>query len=347
MLADLLLQLLVLIGLASPPEPVSHRELCLDRHATNLDEQADACLAAIRFEGKDDTDRAYLYALRCETLIRARREAEAIRSCISSMLLRTDYSWPRFLRGVAHLEMDEYEEADTAFHFAIRHDPDFTPSYAGRGIARAWYGRDEEALADFAKALPTPWELGRQRQAIWLLRRAVVARAGINRRHGRIDEARAELNALIQTYPDFVDALTARGDLLATLGDWRGAESDLDRAIAADGYDAAAYLARGKLRRTLGQNAAARADLDLAIHLKPYLAPAWIARAALRLQENDPPGALSDVERALRIDDSEAEPFTLRARIFEAMGQHDNARRSEESARRRTPQAPPNKPPQR
>ncbi len=82
--------------------------------------------------------------------------------------------------------------------------------------------------------------------------------------------------------------------------DYAGALVALDRAIAADGKRAEAYVLRGRAKLALGQGKTAVADFDRALQLEPENFEALLSRGAWRAHNEDMPGARQDLGLAAK-----------------------------------------------
>ncbi len=98
------------------------------------------------------------------------------------------------------------------------------------------------------------------------------------------------------------------GLTLAWRGDWPGAITAFDRAIALKPRLAIAYLNRGLAYRAQGDPDRAAADIDLAIKYAPYQARNYYNRGLLRRERGDDRGARADAERAAGMDSEYPEP---------------------------------------
>jgi predicted Zn-dependent protease len=152
------------------------------------------------------------------------------------------------LLGEALLELGEYAEARRIFTALQnrRHDPAVAPRLA------RWHeleGRVEEAdrlLRDARERALALHALPREQRAWFHLRVGDLAL-----RYGRLRESKAALEAGLAESPDDHRLLATRARLAAERGDWRGAITYGDRALAVAfdpatlGLLADAYLARG------------------------------------------------------------------------------------------------------
>ncbi|MFW5691878.1 MAG: tetratricopeptide repeat protein [Chloroflexota bacterium] len=136
----------------------------------------------------------------------------------------------------------------------------------------------ESAAAFFAAVIPPPDDT-----IAWP---ATVNLAYIDLQNAEIDAARARLDAMMDSVPewstDYADALTRRAVLLGTTGEVDTALTDLNLALATDPQYGPAYYERGVLLHVQGDTAAAAADLTRYLELMPDGPYADEARLLLR-----------------------------------------------------------------
>lgn len=98
---------------------------------------------------------------------------------------------------------------------------------------------------------------------------------------GHYQEAATDLSTVLRAQPNRVEALTLRGTAFRYLNNMPGAEDDIARALELEPDFPDALLERGILRRLGGDDAAARADWLKAIEVAPDSAAADSARENL------------------------------------------------------------------
>jgi tetratricopeptide (TPR) repeat protein len=98
--------------------------------------------------------------------------------------------------------------------------------------------------------------------------------------------------------------------------DYRGALSDLNRAIQLDPNFSYAYNGRGAIKGEINNVQGALSDLNRAIQLNPNLAGAYSNRAAVKVFKlNDPQGGLVDYNRAIQLDPKYSSAYALRGSL--------------------------------
>jgi tetratricopeptide (TPR) repeat protein len=130
-------------------------------------------------------------------------------------------------------------------------------AYLERGIAHHYLSQDDQALADYDRAL----------QMDPALARAYTARGAISRAHGDVTQAMEEYTKSIQARPN-VEAYYERGQLYEKLGQHQKAIDDYDEAITYLRDAPHVYRARAFSKANLGDEEGALADRKLAQSLE-------------------------------------------------------------------------------
>jgi tetratricopeptide (TPR) repeat protein len=121
---------------------------------------------------------------------------------------------------------------------------------------------------------------------------------------GNYEGALTDYNQAIALSPKDYTAYNNRGLLkYSKFNDTQGGLIDLNRAIALDPKSAYAYKNRGALKaQKLNDVQGALADLNRALAIDPKLAEAYISRGVIKYQKlDDVPGALADLNQAVKI----------------------------------------------
>ena len=147
---------------------------------------------------------------------------------------------------------------------------------------------------------------------------------------GRVDRALPPCNAAVALRPDSPWARRERADLLALLGRWGEALEDLGEALEScrsSDSKARVHLDRGLIRRRLGDFAGARSDFESAIAVDPGGRTSRDARRNLAGLEADSgaTGAALDRYEALVASDPADIARRARVRLLIRMGRADRA----------------------
>jgi tetratricopeptide (TPR) repeat protein len=118
--------------------------------------------------------------------------------------------------GSVYFNIGDYETSYDYDNEALQRGEETATVYSGRGAALSWLGRDEEALADYNRAIaldPSFYQ-------------AYLNRANLLRRYGKLDEALADLQRAIDAAPE-------NPAVRCQIGQFYLKEEDPEAAIAA------------------------------------------------------------------------------------------------------------------
>lgn len=144
-----------------------------------------------------------------------------------------------------------------------------------------------------------------------------------------INQVRIMADWALQVDPQDKQAYLVRGAARCLAGDWPGAISDLNRAIATEppelaSHDRAeAYRYRGRAKRAAGDSVGALEDFSQAITWDETRAVFWLDRAQLHHDRGDVAGTIADANRALELDPQLIAAYLLRA---QAHARHEDTR---------------------
>lgn len=179
---------------------------------------------------------------------------------------------------------------------------------------------------------------------------------------GEFDAALAEINAAIALSPTFVKAYrlrhiiryskdpsndyaddcdmiirlapnapttepyyVCRGNARARKLDWRGATSDITRAIAMNPGNGDYYNIRAFTHLWENDLVKARADYDKSLQIKPNLPSPFVRRGYFRYRKRDFAGAIDDFTRAIEWKPDYAEAYADRGFVFTLQGNIDRS----------------------
>jgi predicted TPR repeat methyltransferase len=139
-------------------------------------------------------------------------------------------------------------------------------------------------------------------------------------RLGRVAEALAELDAVLDSEPQHLDAWCHRALALAALG--RDAESlqSADRVLAADPANVAAWFRRGHALERLRRFDEAQPAFERLLALQPQHAEAWFRLGQLQQRRGLLVEALASLDRALALAPGLAGAWTQRGSLLKDMG---------------------------
>ena len=135
---------------------------------------------------------------------------------------------PYFYRGLAKLNLDDFQGAEADCTESIERNPYVPNTYQVRGIARIQQENYKGAIQDYEKALTFDPE----NTSLW--HNLALSRM----RDEDYAEAKADLDTLIRIAPRYIDAYLMRTEVSLKQKDTIQAMSDADRAIEMDRYNA-------------------------------------------------------------------------------------------------------------
>jgi len=159
----------------------------------------------------------------------------------------------QFLDAMRLMRPGYYGAAIREFDKALKIWPHLGEAYFERGNANRAMGRDEEALADYERAVNENPSLYRAFASM-----------------GSIYSARHDYKRAMEMFTKSIDAKSSvdayfeRGQSYEALGEHQKALQDYDRAIAEMPDAPEVYRARGLVRRALGDQAGYESDRDMA-----------------------------------------------------------------------------------
>lgn len=225
--------------------------------------------------------------------------------------------WANLAIAIARLLPDEKQRAfQTAFH------------RDGLAVIEARLGNAEAALrlvTEGIEQLDTVLE-----PTEYALHRSVLRhnRAQVLAGMGRLEEALADFDTVIELDPNYAEYHFDRATLLRRLDRHADALADYDKAIELSPPFPEVYHHRGNLWAELGEVSKALADFDYALELAPDFLAALIDRARLLCERADPAAAWTDVRAGLELDPGNARMLCVRGSLLAEQGDIDAALRS-------------------
>jgi len=125
-------------------------------------------------------------------------------------------------RAFLRHELDDYFGAMSDFDYALQLDPNNTAAYFNRALLRAEVMDLDRAVADLDRVVALTGAKDY---------RALYNRAMINKERGRMKEALADAETIVNAFPDMAAAYFLRFDIRQAMND-RGARADYDRSLA-------------------------------------------------------------------------------------------------------------------
>jgi tetratricopeptide (TPR) repeat protein len=203
----------------------------------------------------------FLYRKRAHAFRKAGLPAIAIADCTRALELN-DKDWEAAnLRGLAHEDRKEDDQAVADFALAIKLRPGEVAPYFNRAGALRRLGKTEDAITDYTRAVkmaPKFWQ-------------AYEKRAFAYRALKKHREAAADFAKVAVLLPGDVVSLVEMGRSLSDAGDFAAAEKAFSLAVEKAPRNADAWFGRGAAREALGNVGLAQFDYARAITINPLL----------------------------------------------------------------------------
>ncbi len=235
-------------------------------------------------------------------------DARGAERTLRDLLKKTPRAYPsQVALGFVRLSLDQPADALQWFDRALAADAAYVPALIGRGEALVELGREGDAFDAYQAALEgAPGQPVATRRVEVLRFRAVqsdVAAAQAALAADRLDEARAQYERALRASPE---SGFLHRDLAAVerrLGHAARARTLVDKALALDAEDAAAWTMRGELEEAAGEAEAAMTSYRRALTLDPGLPDVARRIAAIEtgLREAALPAEFKAIGRSPRV----------------------------------------------
>ena len=166
---------------------------------------------------------ASAYVMRSEIYTRSHHDFEsALADMDSAILLEPRYAGYFINRAYMKYNLDDYFGAMADYDYAIGLDPSSQEAHFNRGLLRAEVGDNNKAISDFDFVLQSnPSNF-----------MALYNRALLHMRTRQFREAVNDFTAILKKYPEFEAGYMARSEAKRRMGDNKGSEADMERAMA-------------------------------------------------------------------------------------------------------------------
>ena len=166
---------------------------------------------------------ASAYVMRAEIASRSRNDFEsALADMDSAILLEPRYAGYFINRAYMKYNLDDYFGAMSDYDYAISLDPASQEAHFNRGLLRAEVGDNNKAISDFSFVL-------KSNPANFM---ALYNRALLHLRTRQYREAVNDFTSILKKYPEFEAGYMARGEAKRRMGDIKGSEADMEKAMA-------------------------------------------------------------------------------------------------------------------
>ncbi|KAA6343434.1 Lipopolysaccharide assembly protein B [termite gut metagenome] len=199
---------------------------------------------------------------------------------------------PYFYRGLAKINLDDFQGAEMDCNAAIQRNPFIVGAYQIRGLARIKQGKYEEAIEDYKKAM----EYNPENLTIW----HNLTLCHIQQKN--YQEAENDITGILAIAPKYARAYLMRGEVALRQNDTIRALQAFTIAIDMDKYDPDTWASRAIVKLQQAKYSEAETDLDNALRMNVRNAGYYINRALARFHQNNLRGAMNDYDMALDID---------------------------------------------
>ncbi|WP_395015289.1 tetratricopeptide repeat protein [Dongia sp.] len=238
-------------------------------------------------------------------------------------------------RGLWLAASDKTDAAIADFSKALEQQPGYPAALLSRSESLS--ARDDNAKGDLENAIADLTALiDRFKDSAEL----IMSRGYIYMRDRKFDLAAADFTEFLRLRPESSAALRARAGAYADLKQYDKAAEDYDAAIERDPDLPLSYVARGNFHSQLGQDTEALADFARAITLYPGSSAAHSGRAYALLQQGDYRGAIKSFDQAMKYDDKASYALGGRASVYQVIGDHEASLRDYKKAVELDPSEP-------
>ncbi len=223
---------------------------------------------------------------------------------------------PYFYRGVAKLNLEDYQGAEEDCSLCIERNPFIVNAYQARGIARQNLGNYQGAIDDYTAGLQFAPE-----DRVFLTNKA-IAEAQLK----KYDEAEKSFDKLIALHPNYYNGYMSRAQFYLEKGDTIQAVADIDKAIEIDKYISSAYAQRAVIKVLHDADYdAALVDMNEALRLDPKEVSYYFNRARIKYHQEDLLGAMEDYDYILQLDPGNTMTYYNRGLLRMQVGERNKA----------------------
>jgi tetratricopeptide (TPR) repeat protein len=172
----------------------------------------------------------------------------------------------------------------------VKSTPTDPQAFNARGLVLAQAGKNEQALADFNKAISLDSNFGQ----------AFANRGQIYRKTNRLDQAVVDYDRAIALDANYAPAYLGRGQVHKAKGETMEALEDLNKAISLRPDTAEAYYQRGLIYQSEKQHEYAIEDFTSASGLTPQQVDPLLGRAQSYLALGKAREAATDLDEAVQ-----------------------------------------------
>jgi len=223
-------------------------------------------------------------------------------------------AYVHLLLGRTYQDLDKFKEAESSFRQALTYQPDLVEAQQALGLILFENGKYQEAISVLKPLIDTDPGNETITQALAMAYETI----------GESDCAIRILRAAIALNSDCVPLLRHLANLLANIGDLKGAAQVIDQALKFDRSSSLVNL-RGIFVALQRKEAEAIPYFKEAIELDPRNIPAYRNLVQVYLFEGELEKALEIANRGLKSHPNSEDLLSLKAQILSTSGQVDEA----------------------
>ena len=217
--------------------------------------------------------------------------------------------------AVAKVNVAKLAESVEIYDALIEAQPKEGRLYTLRAGAHWAIANDEQALADFNKAIELGYNAGHAFSSRGLFHAAI----------GEYDAAIADYAIAIEKDPKDEVALINRASVYMSTGKYENAVNDYTRCIQLNSTNPIYYQQRAIANKLLEKFEPAIADYDKSIELQPGNVTSWMGRGFIKFQMGQHQAAVTDFSKVIELAPGTAVAFNNRGYNYQALKQYAQA----------------------
>jgi len=225
-------------------------------------------------------------------------------------------------------KMNEYQKSTSDMPDGFVYNHDLAVPYYGRGMAYEGQGKNEEALADYEKAVaidPKYTDAICQRGIMYIVKGQKDKGCTDLQKAKKQGSEKAKTLFEKNTCSDLAASFVTAGDIKFSNKDYKGAFEDYNTAVQLDNASFDAYLKRGKCNVELKKYAKAVADYDKALKIKADTAQVLYLRGLAYNASDNYVLAFNDLTSVIRLEPNNYDAYIARAYSCEGMQKYRSA----------------------
>jgi tetratricopeptide (TPR) repeat protein len=234
------------------------------------------------------------YLIRSQVYERMGQLDDALKDLDRALAFKPDLEGGFKTRASLLVQFGRYDEAAKNLDQAIRFYPNDSGAFLMRATLSGFKRHDENAIADYTRAL----ELEKRNSSARL--KAFLERGKAYQRLGRYESAAADFTQVIALDSAEAEAYLYRGTSYRELGRFDDALKDYGEYIRFNPNDPLGYYNRGNTYTLLERHEEALADLDRTLALDPDFKDAYANRSGAHLRLGNTEAAIDDLQEALQ-----------------------------------------------